>query len=147
MEQLLQNLIANGLKFHRPGSAPIVKVRGETIRSDGSDAERDKSADTYRLTVEDNGIGFDEKYLDRIFTIFQRLHGRQEYEGTGIGLAICRKIVERHGGDITARSRTGQGATFIVTLPIAQKNKGSDESANDTDHHSHSRRQWVPVPT
>ena len=65
----------------------------------------------------DNGIGFDEKYLDRIFTPFQRLHGRMEYEGTGMGLAVCRKIIERHRGSITAKSTPGAGATFIVTLP------------------------------
>ncbi|MBC7252334.1 MAG: PAS domain-containing sensor histidine kinase, partial [Anaerolineae bacterium] len=74
----------------------------------------------YQIMVEDNGIGFDEKYVDRIFQVFQRLHGRGEYEGTGIGLATCRKIVERHGGSITARSMPGQGATFIVTLPTVQ---------------------------
>ena len=71
-----------------------------------------------QLIVEDNGIGFDEKYLDRIFAPFQRLHGRSAYEGTGIGLAVCRKIAERHGGRITAQSTPGQGATFIVTLPL-----------------------------
>ena len=73
-----------------------------------------------RITIADNGIGFDEKYLDRIFTIFQRLHGRGEYEGTGVGLAVCRRIVERHGGTLTAHSAPGQGATFLVTLPVAQ---------------------------
>jgi signal transduction histidine kinase len=96
--------------------------------------------------VADNGIGFDEKYLDRIFTPFQRLHGREEYEGTGIGLAVCRKIVERHGGSITAQSTPGQGATFIVTLPVTQPNRdtvtcldpvspgqGLDEGKNGTD--------------
>jgi len=70
-----------------------------------------------QICVEDNGIGFEEKYLDRIFEPFQRLHGRGTYEGTGMGLAICRKIVERHEGNITARSAPGQGTTFIVTLP------------------------------
>ncbi len=74
----------------------------------------------YQILVEDNGIGFDEKYLDRIFTPFQRLHGRGAYEGTGIGLAIVRKIVDRHGGTITAKSAPGKGATFIVTLPAKQ---------------------------
>jgi signal transduction histidine kinase len=71
--------------------------------------------------VQDNGIGFDEKYLDRLFQPFQRLHGRGEYEGSGIGLAICRKIAERHGGSITARSTPGEGSTFIVTLATRQK--------------------------
>ncbi|PSB54427.1 histidine kinase, partial [Chroococcidiopsis cubana CCALA 043] len=73
-----------------------------------------------QITVEDNGIGFDQKYCDRIFQVFQRLHGRSEYEGTGIGLAICRKIVERHGGSIAAESKPSQGAKFIVTLPMHQ---------------------------
>ncbi len=68
------------------------------------------------LAVEDNGIGFEEKYLDKIFQVFQRLHARNEYEGTGIGLAVCRQIAERHGGSITARSEPGRGAKFIVTL-------------------------------
>jgi signal transduction histidine kinase len=72
------------------------------------------------LYVEDNGIGFDEKYVDKIFVVFQRLHGRGIYEGTGVGLAICRKIVLRHGGEITAISQPGKGATFVVLLPIRQ---------------------------
>ena len=75
--------------------------------------------------MEDNGIGFDEKYLDRIFQLFQRLHGRGEYEGTGIGLAVCRKIVERHGGHLTARSAPDRGATFLVTLPVRQPQGGT----------------------
>jgi light-regulated signal transduction histidine kinase (bacteriophytochrome) len=77
--------------------------------------------------VEDNGIGFDVKYIDRIFTIFQRLHGRGEYEGTGIGLALCQKIAERHGGAITATSRPGQGSTFTVTLPVKQSSRQDGE--------------------
>jgi PAS domain S-box-containing protein len=109
--QLLQNLIGNGLKFHAPGVPPILKISGEN------------GGPNYRLSVTDNGIGFDEKYLDRIFTVFQRLHGRKEYEGTGIGLAICRKIAERHGGQITATSAPGAGSTFTVTLPVHQSNE------------------------
>jgi signal transduction histidine kinase len=70
-----------------------------------------------RILVSDNGIGFDEKYLDRIFLPFQRLHGHNEYKGSGMGLAICKKIVERHEGSITARSKPGQGTTFLITLP------------------------------
>jgi signal transduction histidine kinase len=77
----------------------------------------DGEGPTCEIRFADNGIGFDEKYLDRIFNVFQRLHGRNEYEGTGIGLAVCRKIAERHGGTITATSREGQGSTFVVSLP------------------------------
>ena len=73
--------------------------------------------------MEDNGIGFDEKYVDRIFMPFQRLHGRSAYEGTGMGLAICRKIVERHGGSITAKGKPGEGSTFIITLPVKQNTR------------------------
>ncbi len=109
MQQLFQNLLSNALKYHKPDVPPVIHVFGEKV------------ADSCcRIMVQDNGIGFDEKYLDRIFTMFQRLHGRAEYEGTGIGLAICRLIVERHGGSITATSQPGQGATFIITLPIKQ---------------------------
>lgn len=117
MRQLMQNLLGNSLKFHRPGVAPVVSVRGRVVNGDAAPADHGMC----RLEVEDNGIGFDEKYLDRIFAPFQRLHGRGEYEGTGIGLAICRKIAERHGGQITATSRLGAGTTFIVTLPASQQ--------------------------
>ena len=122
MRQLFQNLIGNALKFHREGVAPVVRV---------SAAQSDNSRDKVTLTVSDNGIGFEEQYLDRIFEVFQRLHGRNEFEGTGIGLAIVRKIVERHGGTITARSKPGEGATFIVTLPVKQSGKEESwEAAN-----------------
>ena len=112
MRQLIQNLIANGLKFRDPGTAPVVKVESEV----------DGDANICKLLVSDNGIGFEEKYLDRIFNVFQRLHTRGTYEGTGIGLAVCRKIAERHGGTITATSAPGKGSTFIVTLPLRQPN-------------------------
>jgi signal transduction histidine kinase len=89
------------------------------------------------MIVEDNGIGFDEKYLDRIFTVFQRLHGRGDYDGTGVGLAICQKIAERHGGSITAKSTLGQGAKFIVKLPVRHLRRGeeSNERAKGACHH------------
>ena len=109
MRQLFQNLIANGLKFHRQDLPPVLTIHSEV------------RGGQFILSITDNGIGFDEKYLDRIFTIFQRLHGRQEYEGTGVGLAVCRRIVERHHGTIVATSKPEQGATFIVTLPLKQQ--------------------------
>ncbi len=114
MRQLLQNLIGNALKFRRPEAPPVVSVTGE--QCDGQ----------LRLSVADNGIGFEEKYADRIFQVFQRLHGRGEYEGSGIGLAVCRKIAERHGGVITVRSTPGVGSTFTITLPMRQAQPASE---------------------
>lgn len=116
MRQLLQNLISNGLKFRQPDLPPVVQVDGRILPNS-------YHTPTLQLTVTDNGIGFDEKYLPRLFTMFQRLHGRDEYEGTGIGLALCRRIVERHHGSITAHSQPGAGATFIITLPLKQPDK------------------------
>ena len=121
MHQLLQNLIANGLKYHGD-EPPIVKISGTIVKSQQTPQVGEAPpSDRLELTVEDNGIGFDEKYLDRIFTIFQRLHSRSEYEGTGVGLAICRRIAERHRGGITATSAPGEGARFVVTLPVTHK--------------------------
>jgi signal transduction histidine kinase len=116
MRQLIQNLISNALKFHRQNQPPIIKIYSHFLNNDLDNTP--VSNVHYQIIVEDNGIGFAEKYLDRIFNIFQRLHSRHEYEGTGIGLAICRKIVERHHGHITAKSQPDQGAKFIITLPI-----------------------------
>jgi signal transduction histidine kinase len=115
MRQLLQNLIANALKFHKPGKPPVIKIKSTVISG-----LEDKSK-FCKLEVADNGIGFDEKYADRAFAVFQRLHARENYEGTGIGLAICRKIAERHGGLIMVKSKQGKGSTFIVTLPMKHK--------------------------
>jgi light-regulated signal transduction histidine kinase (bacteriophytochrome) len=123
MRQLLQNLIANGLKFHKPGEPPVVRVEGRLLGEAGGNGPPRPRCE---IAVGDNGIGFEEVYLDRIFEVFQRLHGRQEYEGTGMGLAICRKIVERHGGSITAKSAPEQGATFLVTLPVPQPREETD---------------------
>ena len=110
MRQLLQNLVGNALKFRRPGAPPSVSIT----------ASVDVQAHRFTLVVADNGIGFDEAYRERIFNVFQRLHGRGQYEGTGIGLAICRKIAERHGGAIEARSTPDVGSSFHITLPHKQ---------------------------
>ena len=116
IRQLLQNLIGNALKFHKEAEPPVVKVYG---RFEGPGSAAGARA-MCRLVVEDKGIGFDERYLGRIFAPFERLHGRAAYDGTGMGLAICRKVVERHGGEITAKSVPGEGSTFVVTLPAKQ---------------------------
>jgi light-regulated signal transduction histidine kinase (bacteriophytochrome) len=115
MYHMFQNLLSNALKFHRTGVPPKVKVTAQ--EQPAAETTEFPATEQYLFAIEDNGIGFDEKYLDRIFTVFQRLHGRNQYEGTGIGLAVVRKIVERHGGTITAKSVIGEGATFLVTLP------------------------------
>lgn len=107
MRQLFLNLVGNALKFAKPGQPPRVRIESFP-REDGR----------FELTVSDNGIGFDEKYLDRIFKPFQRLHGKEEFEGTGMGLAICQKIVRRYGGTVTGSSRPGEGAVFTVILPV-----------------------------
>ena len=114
MRQLFQNIISNALKFTPPDRKPLVTIDAEQV------AASRLGQPAYKITITDNGIGFEEKYLDRIFTIFQRLHGRHEYEGTGIGLAVCRKITDRHNGILTATSTPNEGASFIVILPVKQ---------------------------
>ena len=123
MRQLLQNLIGNALKFHTK-ETPAITIQGELLNG------HESTASLCRISVKDNGIGFDDKYSDRIFGVFQRLHGRNEYKGTGVGLAVCRKIAERHGGNITAKSKPGQGATFIVTIPVKQGDGARFEKHN-----------------
>jgi signal transduction histidine kinase len=117
MRQLLQNLIGNALKYCRDNIAPLVKVDVQILDATSGPAggipER-----MCKITVADNGIGFEEEYAERIFGIFQRLHGRDKYDGAGVGLAICRKISERHGGSIVGKGRPNEGAEFVVTLPL-----------------------------
>jgi len=119
MRQLLQNLVGNALKFHREGIPPRVEIDGDIIS--GGQGGR-----VCQLRVSDNGIGFKQEDEDRIFQVFQRLHPRNEYDGTGIGLATCRRIVERHGGEIEARSKVGEGSVFTIRLPVDQP-KGSHD--------------------
>ena len=109
MRQLMQNLLSNALKFQRPSGPVEIAVRGE---------RRDSMLE---LCVQDNGIGFEDKYRERIFGMFKRLHTREEYHGSGIGLALCRTIVERHGGTIVAIGSPGAGSTFTITLPLTHR--------------------------
>ncbi len=123
MRQLLQNLISNSLKFQPPDASPLVKIQAQVLKRPFSCAKNPTPDDEVcELTVQDNGSGFEERFLERIFAVFQRLHGRSEYEGTGVGLAVCRRITDRHGGTISAKSKPNEGATFIVTLPAHQPN-------------------------
>ncbi|MDP9259980.1 MAG: ATP-binding protein, partial [Actinomycetota bacterium] len=132
MRQLMQNLIGNALKFHREGVPPVVRIGGAVV--DGRVPRfwgEATAGDHCVITIEDNGIGFDDKYAERIFTAFERLHGRSAYDGTGIGLSIARKIVWRHGGDITARSAPDHGATFTVTLPLSHHEARVENNASN----------------
>jgi signal transduction histidine kinase len=119
LRQLFTNLVGNALKFHKPGIGSEVTVASRLFESEHP-AAPGVAAEWCEITVKDDGIGFDTKYLDRIFKIFERLHSREAFEGTGIGLAICRRVVERHAGTITATSTVGMGATFVVRLPLHQ---------------------------
>jgi light-regulated signal transduction histidine kinase (bacteriophytochrome) len=110
MVQVFQNLLSNSLKYRR-GTAPLIKIHGQI------------SNGRARVFVEDDGIGFDQQYLDRIFKPFRRLHGMDEYDGIGMGLTISRKIIERHGGKIDAKSTPGRGSTFVVELPTPSSPK------------------------
>ncbi len=130
IRQLLQNLVSNAVKYRDPGRPPAIEVRaiavpGVAVQSwarAAAPGEFERAGADHRklvrIEIADNGIGFEDKYCEQIFEPFQRLHGPDEYEGTGIGLAICRKIVQRHGGTITAESRVGEGSTFMFTLPL-----------------------------
>jgi len=120
IRQIFQNIISNALKFSKAGVQPVIRITGEKVSEKSADAMDDPDGRFVRICIEDNGIGFNEIYLDKIFTIFQRLHGRGEYEGTGIGLAIVKKIVEKHNGLLTAKSKEGVGTTFILVLPVEQ---------------------------
>jgi len=137
--QLFQNLISNAIKFRKNNNTPLIQIHSELIKGSDLSAKRLHAAQYYkfsvlsdprywdselfcRIYIKDNGIGFEEEYGELIFELFQRLHSRVDYEGTGIGLAICKKVVDIHHGSIIVKSKPGEGSTFIITLPISQKN-------------------------
>jgi signal transduction histidine kinase len=126
MRQLFQNMIGNALKFHRLDTPPLVRVTSRLVEEPPPKSIDPIPRQCCEIQFQDNGIGFEQEYADRIFDLFQRLHGREEYEGTGMGLAICRKIVDRHGGRIAAAGAPGQGATFTVVLPVQQAEGGTE---------------------
>lgn len=125
MRQVFQNLLSNALKFSRKDVAPVISVKSDMVASKSFDSPAANTGSYCRIVIADNGIGFDEQYRDKIFTIFQRLHTKEKYEGTGIGLAITKKIIDKHNGLITANSVENEGSKFILLLPVKQKESGT----------------------
>ena len=124
MKQLFSNLISNGIKFHKKDVSPVITITSEVLK----DTERYKhdlnpKKTYYKISVADNGIGFEEEYAQRIFQVFQRLHGKSDYPGSGIGLSICKKILEYHNGVIYAENIPGIGARFVLIIPEDQTDK------------------------
>ena len=137
IKRLFQNIIGNSLKFQKPGIPPLVTVKSEIVKA--ADLKEDfpvgGNRKFVRLIIKDNGIGFQEKYQDRIFNVFQRLHGRSQYKGTGIGLAICRKVVANHEGHIMAKGEENKGAEFIIVLPknLKKNDERTEEVTSNID--------------
>jgi light-regulated signal transduction histidine kinase (bacteriophytochrome) len=117
IKPLFQNLIGNALKYSKKDTEPIIKITSE-ISTNSNGKSKDSKLKYCRIYIEDNGIGFDQKYAEEIFGMFKRLHHNTEFEGTGIGLALCKKIVEQHKGYISARSKINEGSTFIISIPV-----------------------------
>jgi light-regulated signal transduction histidine kinase (bacteriophytochrome) len=122
MQQLFYNLINNALKFRKKSVPPVVIIEAEKMRAPEvlQHIKNAPHADYFKISVSDNGIGFDNKYADDIFMVFKRLHSYHEFEGTGMGLSICKKIVEKHSGFITAHGKIDKGSTFVIGLPAKQ---------------------------
>jgi len=130
MRQMFQNLLSNALKFSKADTRPVINIFSEPVNELLLEAAHDKNGEYVRIGISDNGIGLDESYIDKIFVIFQRLHGKTQYEGTGIGLAIVKKIIEKHNGVIGVKSKEGEGATFTIVLPVKQSNNTNSVSIN-----------------
>jgi signal transduction histidine kinase/DNA-binding response OmpR family regulator len=120
IRQVFQNIISNALKFCRQDVIPTIHITAQRVAKNMAESEMLSEGQFCRITIKDNGIGFNEKYVPKIFTIFQRLHATEGYEGTGIGLAIAKKVIDKHQGVITASSKEGVGSSFIIVLPLKQ---------------------------
>ena len=122
MRQLFYNLLSNAIKFRKKTVDPVVHINAERLQASGlgSEIKTGNKKDFFQIAVSDNGIGFDPKHSEDIFMVFKRLHSYHEFEGTGVGLSICKKIVEKHNGSIIARSKIDQGSTFLISLPEKQ---------------------------
>jgi len=120
IRQVFQNIISNALKFSRVDKAPVIKITAKNLRDKSFDSVEEPNGSFCEIKIEDNGIGFDDQYVDNIFTLFERLHPKDKFEGTGIGLAIAKKIIDKHNGLITANSKEGKGAAFKIILPVNQ---------------------------
>jgi signal transduction histidine kinase len=129
---LFHNLISNALKYSKKSIEPIINIHSEVSPSLNGNGAREGNIKYCRIFIEDNGIGFDQKYSEQIFGMFKRLHLNTEFEGTGIGLALCKKIVEKHNGYISARSKINEGSTFIISLPLEQQNVSLTERLKQT---------------
>lgn len=121
IRQVFQNIISNALKFCRKDTPPVIQINAKRLKSKSFESPEDLNGSYCLIDIKDNGIGFEEKYLSNIFALFERLHSKDVYEGTGIGLAITKKIIEKHKGLITAKSRLGEGAEFLLLLPVEQE--------------------------
>jgi two-component system CheB/CheR fusion protein len=121
IRQVFQNLVSNSLKFMKPEMQPVITIEAHRVREKSFNSIIDESGPFCLITVKDNGIGFDEQFKNSIFTLFQRLHSKDKFEGSGIGLAITKKIIDKHNGLITADSKNGEGATFTILLPVQQE--------------------------
>jgi PAS domain S-box-containing protein len=121
MRQVFQNLISNALKFSKKNIFPAITINAKHFSQSNTIAENQKEEEFCAVSIKDNGIGFDEKYANNIFTLFKRLHNKDQYEGTGIGLSITKKIIEKHNGTVTVKSKEGEGSEFTIALPVLQK--------------------------
>ena len=122
MKQVFQNLISNSIKFSKPDALPLITISSEHVANPSFSLEPDHEAAVCCITISDNGIGFNEQYREKIFSLFERLNTKDKYEGSGIGLAITKKIIDKHHGSIRAVSEEGKGSSFMITLPLRQKN-------------------------